>query len=392
MASTGQWFESVAEAQRRARRRLPPSVYSALIAGAERGLSSGDNEAAFAELGFLPRIATGVGAADLSTSVLGREISMPVVISPTGVQAVHPEGELPVARAAAAAGTAIGLSSFASRDVTEAAAANSDLFLQVYWLGDRARIEQIIERGRSGGAKGLIVTLDWTFAHRRDWGSPAIPERLDLKAMAAFAPEALRRPRWLWSFLRSGGPPDLTTPNLTPPGGEAPTFFGAYGEWMQTPQPTWEDLAWMREIWDGPLLIKGVGHPEDARRAAALGADAISVSNHGGNNLDGTPAAIRLLPGIAAAVGGEVEILLDGGVRRGSDVVKAIALGARAVMIGRAYLWGLAANGEAGVSNVLEILRAGIGETLAGLGRGSLSEIRREDVLVPEGFPRGPAG
>jgi pre-mycofactocin synthase len=209
--------------------------------------------------------------------------------------------------------------------------------------------------------------------------------------MLRFAPQALLRPGWLWSFVRSGGPPDLTVPNLAPPGGEAPTFFGAYGEWMGTSLPTWDDIAWMREQWGGPFLIKGIAHPDDARRAAAIGADAVSVSNHGGNNLDGTPASIRLLPGIVDAVGDELEILLDGGIRRGSDVVKALALGARAVMIGRAYLWGLAAGGEAGVRNVLEILRAGIEETLAGLGRSSIHELAPEDLVIPDGFTRAPS-
>ncbi len=386
MASTREWFESVAEAQRRARKRLPPSVYKALLAGSEQGASLGANVAAFGELGFVPRIATGTGfGRDQATTVLGQEISLPVVISPTGVQAVHPEGELPVARAAAAAGTAIGLSSFASRPIEEVATANPALFHQVYWLGDRDRIEAVLERARSAGAKGLIVTLDWVFAHRRDWGSPTIPERLDLRAMARMAPEALRRPRWLAGFLRAGGIPPLTAPNLALAGGD-PSFFGAYREWAETGQPSWDDIAWLRGAWDGPLMVKGVFHPEDARRAAAAGADAVSVSNHGGNNLDGTPAAIRALPAVAAAVGSEVEVLFDGGIRRGSDVVKALALGARAVLVGRAYLWGLAAGGEGGVGNVLEIFRAGIDETLLGLGRASIHELSRDDVIVPDGF------
>jgi L-lactate dehydrogenase (cytochrome) len=389
MASSRDWFESVAEAERRARRRLPTSVFAALRAGSESGSTLSDNVAAFGELGFLPRIAAAVGPPEIATTVLGRPLSMPVMISPTGVQAVDPEGELPVARAAAAAGTAMGLSSFASKPVEEVVAANPDTFLQVYWLGDRARIEQILGRAREAGAKGLIVTLDWSFAHRRDWGSPAIPERLDLKAMAGFAPEALRRPRWLWSWLRSGGPPDLSVPNLRREDGSVPTFFEAYGEWMMTPQPTWEDLAWMREVWGGPFLIKGISHPDDARQAVAIGADAISVSTHGGNNLDGTPAAIRLLPAIAEAVGDEIEIVLDGGVRRGSDAVKAVALGARAVLVGRAYLWGLAAAGEAGVANVLEILRAGVAETLVGLGRRSIADLSPADLVIPSRFPPG---
>ncbi len=389
MASSGDWFESVEEARRRARRRLPKGVYGALKAGAEQGTSLADNTAAFAELGLIPRIATGrSGARAMARTVLGQDLALPVLTSPTGVQAVHPEGEVAVARATAAAGTAVGLSSFASKPLEEVVAANPKTLFQIYWLGDRDRIEQILDRARRGGAVGLIVTIDWTFAHRRDWGSPAIPQDASLKSMLPLAPEALTRPGWLYSYLRRGELPALTTPNLSPPGGEAPTFFGAYGEWMMTPPPTWEDLAWLREAWGGPFMLKGVTHPDDARRAVEIGCDAISVSNHGGNNLDGTPATIRNLPGVVEAVGGGVEVLIDGGIRRGSDVVKALALGARAAMIGRPYLWGLAAGGEAGVANVLEILRAGIEETLNGLGRDSIDDLVPEDVLVPSGFTR----
>jgi heme/flavin dehydrogenase (mycofactocin system) len=390
VASTRDWFESVAEAQRRAKRRLPSSVYSALIAGGEQGATLDDNLQALRELGFIPRIATGGGERDLVTTVLGQELSLPVVISPTGVQAVRPEGEVAVARAAAAAETAIGVAAFSSKPIEEIIAANTKAFFQMYWMGTPERMVQTMDRARVAGAKGLIVTLDWTFAHRRDWGSPPIPERLDGKTMLRLAPQALRHPAWLLSFLRAGGPPDLTVPNLAPPGGDAPTFFGAYADWMRTPLPTWDDIAWMREQWGAPFLVKGVMHPDDARRAVDVGADAISVSNHGGNNLDGTPASIRALPGIVDAVGHEIEVLLDGGIRRGSDVVKALALGARAVLIGRAYLWGMAANGEAGVRNVLEILRSGIQETLAGLGRESIHDLTPADIVVPSDFARAP--
>jgi isopentenyl diphosphate isomerase/L-lactate dehydrogenase-like FMN-dependent dehydrogenase len=171
-------------------------------------------------------------------------------------------------------------------------------------------------------------------------------------------------------------------------GEPAPTFFGVYGEWMQTAVPSWEDVRWLREQWDGPFMLKGVMRVDDAQRAVDAGVSAISVSNHGGNNLDGTPASIRALPAIADAVGDQVEVVLDGGVRRGSDVVKALALGARAVMIGRAYLWGLAANGQAGVENVLDILRGGIDSALLGLGRSSVHELGPEDLLIPDGFAR----
>jgi hypothetical protein len=170
----------------------------------------------------------------------------------------------------------------------------------------------------------------------------------------------ITRPAYLYQWLRTGAIPDLTVPNLPVGGAEAPTFFGAYGQWMQTTPATWEDVAWLRAQWDGPFMLKGVTRIDDAKRAVDAGATAVSVSNHGGNDLDGTPATIRALPAVAAAVGGQVEVLLDGGIRRGGDVVKAVALGAKAVMIGRAYLWGLAANGQAGVENVLDILRGGI--------------------------------
>jgi isopentenyl diphosphate isomerase/L-lactate dehydrogenase-like FMN-dependent dehydrogenase len=175
---------------------------------------------------------------------------------------------------------------------------------------------------------------------------------------------------------------------MTSPGAPTPTFFGAYGEWMMTPPPSWDDLRWLREQWDGPFMLKGIMRVDDARRAVDAGFSAISVSNHGGNNLDGTPASIRALPAIADTVGDQVEVLLDGGIRRGSDVVKALALGAKAVMIGRAYLWGLGAAGQAGVENVLDIMRAGTDSALLGLGRASTGEVTAEDVLVPPGFTR----
>jgi L-lactate dehydrogenase (cytochrome)/glycolate oxidase len=384
----GGWFETVAEAQRRAKRRLPRSVYMALIAGSEFGLTLKDNVQAFGELGFAPHVAGLSSARDLSTTVMGQSISLPVMISPTGVQAVHPEGEVAVARAAAARGTAMGLSSFASKSVEEVVAANPQTFFQLYWAGSREQILQRAERARAAGAVGLIVTLDWSFSHGRDWGSPAIPEQMDLKAMVRFLPEALLRPRWFYDWTRTGGPPDLTVPNMALPGQPAPTFFGVYGEWMGTPMPSWEDVRWLREQWDGPFMLKGVMRVDDARRAVDAGVSAISVSNHGGNNLDGTPASIRALPAIAEAVGDQVEVLLDGGIRRGSDVVKAVALGARAVLIGRAYLWGLAANGQAGVENVLDILRSGIDSALLGLGHASVRDLTAADLLIPDGFAR----
>lgn len=382
------WFESIAVAEERARKRLPASVYGALRAGAERGATLADNVAAYAELGFAPHVGDLPATRDLSTTVLGQELALPVMISPTGVQAVHPDGEVAVARAAAARGTLMGLSSFASKPLAEVIAANPLTLFQIYWSGSRDDIERRLAFARDTGAIGIVLTLDWTFTHSRDWGSPTIPSRIDLRTMLRFAPDVARHPRWLLPWLRAGRLPELSVPNVAGPDGRAPGFFEAYGQWMQTPPPSWDDIAWLRSLWDGPFMVKGVVRVDDARRAVDAGASAISVSNHGGNNLDGTPATIRVLPAVADAVGNQIDVLLDGGTRRGSDVVKALALGADAVMIGRAYLWGLALNGQAGVENVLDVLRNGIDSTLLGLGRAGIAELTRDDVLIPDGFTR----
>ena len=386
MLLSGSWFESVAAAQRLARKRLPKSVSGALIAGSERGRSMGDNVDAFDELLLSPAVAGRPAERRMEATVMGQPLSMPVILSPTGVQAVHPDGEVAVARAGAARGVAMGLSSFAGQPVEAVVEANPQTFFQLYWAGDRDSILERAERARTAGAAGLILTLDWSFSHSRDWGSPSIPERMDAMTVLRHLPEALARPRWMLRWARSGGLPSLEVPNFAVGGEPAPRFFEAYGAWMQTPPATWDDVAWLCEQWDGPFMLKGVMRPDDARRAADAGVTAVSVSNHGGNNLDGAPAPIRVLPAVAAAAGDRVEVVMDGGVRRGSDVVKALALGARAVMIGRAYLWGLAANGQAGVENVLDVLRAGIDSTLLGMGVASVEDLDPGCLFVPLDF------
>ncbi|WP_276970567.1 pre-mycofactocin synthase MftD [Ferrimicrobium acidiphilum] len=386
MSSTRTWFESVAEAERRAQRALPPSVFAAIRAGAESGVTLSENVLAFSQLQLLPTVADLPSDRELATTVMGMPVSLPVLLSPTGVQAVHPDGELAVARAAKEADTIMGVSAFASSPVEAIAQVTSKFFYQTYWTGTREMLAHRLERARAAGACGLIVTLDWCFDFRRDWGSPWIPQHLDARAIFRYLPELVRRPEYVRRYLATGGPPDLGVPNMADLRGEVPGFFTAFEEWMRTPPPTWEDIAWLRAQWGGAFMIKGITRVDDARKAKALGVTAISVSNHGGNNLDSTPATIRCLPAIVDAVGDDVEILLDGGIRRGSDVVKALALGARAVMIGRPYLWGLAASGSLGVTNVLEILRAGVSETLYALGKRSIMELERTDVLVPDGF------
>ena len=372
---------------------MPRPVFMALEAGAEAGVTRADNVAAFSEIKFAPpRLADLPARRDLRTSVLGVDIDLPVIASPVGAQAVHPLGEVAVAMGTRDAGTAMGLSEFASKPAAEVTAVNKKLFFQVHWSADREALLARAGAARAAGAAALIVTLDWSFPGGRDWGSPALPERLDLRTLVRLAPAGLARPAYLVDWLRHGGLPDLTVPNMALPGQGAPGFFAAYRSWTAVPPPTWADVAWLRAQWDGPFLVKGVMRPDDARRAIDAGATAVSVSNHGGNNLDGTPASIRALPAVAAAVGDSAEVLLDGGVRRGGDVVKALALGARAVMIGRPCLWGLAAGGPSGVRNVFDILRAGIDSALLALGRPSVHDLLPSDVILPADFARGLAG
>lgn len=380
-------IETVADAQRRAKRRLPKPVYTAILAGNEKGWTFANNVSAFAEIGFNPRVGTEVAATrDMTTSLMGQEISMPVVISPAAAQAIHPEGEVPVARASAKAGIAIGQSNFAVSPFEEIAAANPKAFFQLYWSGGRDVIEERVERFRHAAAKGLILTLDATASQPRDWGSPAIPERIDLPAAIKFAPMALSRPRWLASFLRNGGIPDLKVPNLQVSGRAAPTMIEGFVDWMSTPLPTWKDVEWLAGIWGGPFMVKGILHPDDARRAVDAGATAIGVSNHGGNNLDTTPSPLRYLPGVIDAVGDEVEVTFDSGIRRGADVVKVLALGAKAALIGRSWFFGLGADGERGVREVLDAYRLSIDRTLIGLGKSSIHELTPDDVVVPDGY------
>ncbi len=381
------WFESVAVAKARAKKRLPSSVYGALVAGAEAGVSRDDNLAAFDELGFRPVTAGQAGERAMDCTIMGQPSSMPVMISPTGVQAVHPDGEVAVARATAARGVPMGLSSFGSKPIEEVIDANPQVFFQIYWAGDKDSMLARMERARKAGAVGMILTLDWSFSHGRDWGSPTIPEKIDFKTAMSHAPDVLRHPRWLIDFAKTKEIPQLGVPNfVTDPSAPVPGFFEAYGTWMQTPPPTWDDVAFLVSNWDGPFMVKGVGRADEAKRAVDTGATAISVSNHGGNNIDGAPAPIRVLAEVAEAVGGQIEVLMDGGIRRGSDVVKALALGADAVMIGRAYLWGLAVNGQGGVENVLDILRGGMDSTMLGLGKASINDLSPADLIIPPDF------
>jgi heme/flavin dehydrogenase (mycofactocin system) len=380
--STKVRFRNLAEAERLAKRRLPRAVWLAVKAGNEQGWTLQENLRAFNELGFSPTIFDRPTTFDTKTTILGLDVDFPVLVSPVGAQAIHPHGEVGVARAAARAGTAMGLSSWASDAVSDVAKANDKTIFQLYWVGTKPQIEARVEAARAAGAKALIVTLDWSHTPRRDWGvPPAPPSDMGPRTMATLAPEALSRPLWFASYLRRGRIPELKVPNLFAPDGSVPFFGTAWSEFENTPAPTWADVKWLRELWGGPFMVKGVNTIKDAKLAVDLGADAISLSNHGGNNIDGSPSPLRYLPHVVEAVGDQIDVMVDGGIRRGSDVVKAVALGAKAVFVGRAFLYGLSVSGEDGVHEVLQILRRGIEETMYGIGHSRLSDVSRDDLM-----------
>ncbi|MCW2529083.1 MAG: Alpha-hydroxy-acid oxidizing enzyme [Pseudonocardiales bacterium] len=376
---------STEHARRIAKRRLPGSVYNFIEGGTEAGTTVRANKASFEEIGFRPRIAQDHNPRDLRTTVLGREMSMPVITTPAGfIRVAHPEGELAVARAAEKAGIAVGISILASVAIEEITAAASDVWFQLYMIGGREGSEIAIERAKRAGVRVLLVTADLadnTGGNDRK-PSPPPPGKVDLRTAIKFAPEMITHPTWAASFLRGGL--QLVAPNAPVTNGGAPMAISEGSAAIRRHPPTWDDIAYIRELWDGPLVVKGVSSTEDARRAVDIGANAVSVSNHGGNGLDGAPATIRALPEIVDAVGDQLEVLLDGGVRRGGDVVKAVALGARAVLIGRPYIWALAAGGEGGVDELLTLFRRGIDGTLRLLACPSVADLSPAVLWMPE--------
>ena len=376
---------NIADLRLLARRRLPRVVFDYLDGGAEGEFTLRENCNAFEEVTFRPRHAVAVPKCELRTRVLGCDLSFPVVLAPVGYsRLMHPEGEVAAARAAGTAGTAYTLSTISGHRLEDVKSASSGpVFYQLYLMGGRAAAEAAIQRARSAGFSALVVTIDTLVAgmRERDFRN-GMKELLGGNPLAKlpFLPQFLARPRWLAGFLLDGGVPRL--PNVVIPG-QGPLPLIDVGAALSSAAVTWEDLRWIREAWSGPIVIKGVLTTDDARRALEEGASAIVVSNHGGRQLDGVPASLRVLPEIVAAVNGRAEVLMDGGIRRGGDVVKAICLGARAVLVGRAYAWGLAAAGEAGVARALEILRADLERTLKLLGCSSIADLDRSYVNVP---------
>jgi isopentenyl diphosphate isomerase/L-lactate dehydrogenase-like FMN-dependent dehydrogenase len=368
-----------------ARRRLPRPVFDYLDGGADGEVTLRENCRVFDDITFRPRHAVAVAECDLRTNVLGFDISFPAVLAPVGYsRLMHPDGEAGAARAAGLAGTGYILSTISGHRVEDVKAASSGpVCFQLYLMGGRAASEAIIERARVAGCSALVVTIDTPVAglRERDFRN-GMKELMSGSVLdkLPFLPQMIARPGWIASFLRDGGLSKL--PNVVIPG-KGPMELVDVSKALASSTVTWDDLKWIRNLWPGPLVIKGVLTGEDARRSIDEGASAVVVSNHGGRQLDGVRASLRALPEVVAAVNGQVEVLMDGGVRRGTDIVKALCLGARAVLCGRAYAYGLAAAGQAGVTRALEILRADVDRTLRLLGCSSVSALDRSYVDMP---------
>jgi len=365
-----------------ARRRLPKVVFDYLDGGAEGEVTLRENRRAFDAVTFRPHHAVSVSGVDLRTAVLGSELAFPLLLAPVGYsRLMHPAGERAAAGAAGAAGAAYILSTMSGHKLEEVKAASSGpVWYQLYLIGGRDAAEAAIARARAAGYAALVVTIDTPVAGLRERDvRNGVAELLDgsFGAKLPFLPQLLARPAWLASFLRDGGVPAL--PNVVAPG-QGPMPLVDVTTALARAAVTWEDLRWLRDAWHGPIVVKGVLTGDDACRAVDAGAAAVVVSNHGGRQLDGVPASLRVLPEVVTAVGGQAEVLMDGGIRRGSDIVKAICLGARAGLVGRAYAYGLAAAGEAGVTRALDILRADMERTLKLLGCATISQLDRSFV------------
>jgi isopentenyl diphosphate isomerase/L-lactate dehydrogenase-like FMN-dependent dehydrogenase len=366
-------------------RSAPKIVFNYIDGGAEAEVTLRENRRAFDSVTFRPRVAVAVPAPDLRTRVLGIDLSMPVLLAPVGYcRVMHPGGEVAAARAAGKAGTAYILSTVSGHSLENVKAASTGpVWFQLYLTGGRESAEQAMHRAQASGYSVLVITIDSSVIGLREREvRDGMNELLrgDIWSQIPFLPQLFARPRWLLRFLLHGGLPNM--PNIVASDKRPLRVRDAHTS-MKRAAFSWNDMTWIRDIWKGPIVIKGVLSAEDAQRSLDHGARAVVVSNHGGRQLDGVPASLRVLPEIVSAVNGRAEILLDSGIRRGSDVVKAICLGAGAVLCGRAYAYGLAAAGEAGVTRALQILRDDLGRTLQLLGCTSIGELNRSYVSVP---------
>jgi L-lactate dehydrogenase (cytochrome) len=381
---------NVEDLRRLAYRRLPKVVFDYIDGGAETEVTLRANLLAFEAVTFRPRHAVAIPHCDLRTRVLGIDLSMPVLLAPVGYcRIMHPTGELAAARAAGEAGTAYILSTMSGHRLEDVKAASAGpVWYQLYLTGGRGVAEDAMHRAKAVGFSVLVITIDTTVLGLREREVRGGIEQLlrgSLWSQIPFLPQFLAHPRWLSRFLLDGGLP--TMPNILTPNEGALRMSQAHTALFRGVF-VWEDLRWIRDLWRGPIVIKGVLTADDARRSLDEGAAAIVVSNHGGRQLDGAPASLRALPEVVAAVNGRAEVLMDSGIRRGGDVIKALCLGARAVLCGRAYAYGLAAAGESGVARALEILRDDLARTLALLGCPSVSALNRSYVEVPKSWSR----
>lgn len=360
-----------------AKRRLPKVVFDYLEGGAEDEITLRENCRVFQEIGFRPRNAVALATCDVSAQVLGHTLSLPAMLAPVGYsRMMHPGGEVAAARAAGKAGTGYILSTISGHKLENVKAASSGpVWYQLYLVGGRGAAEAALDRARRAGFSALVITIDTAVAGMRERDPRNGMKELlsgSVFSQVPYLPSIMAHPRWLTSFLLDGGLPKLE--NIVIPG-QGPMPLVDVTAALAVSTVCWDDLRWIREVWPGPVVVKGVLTAEDARIAVDHGAAAVVVSNHGGRQLDGVAASLRALPEVVAAVGGQAEVLMDGGLRRGSDIVKAICLGARAVLIGRAYAYGMAAAGESGVDRALEILRADVERTLRLLGCPSIAEL-----------------
>ena len=368
---------NIADLRRVARQRLPRLVFDYIDGGAEDEVTLRENSRAFREIRFRPRLGVAVPDCDLRTTVLGTTFALPFLLAPLGFSRMfYPRGEAVAARAASAAGTGYILSTFSGTRLEEVRGqASGPLWYQLYIPGGRAVAEATIARARAAGYSVLVVTIDTPVSgmRERDYRNGVRPLLAgDWRKSFPHIWQFVTRPRWVMDYLADGAL--RVFPNVELPGiGSMPC--SDVGVLLASTVVTWDDFRWIRDAWQGPVVVKGVHTGDDARRAIDAGADALVVSNHGGRQLDGVPASLRALPEVIAAVNGRVEVLMDGGVRRGSDVVKALCLGARAVLVGRAYAWGLGAAGGPGVDRAIEILTADIVRTLHLLGCASVADL-----------------
>ncbi|HEX6905738.1 MAG TPA: alpha-hydroxy acid oxidase [Terriglobales bacterium] len=376
----------IEDLRRVAQGRVPRVVFDYLDGGAEGEVTLRENCRAFEQVTFRPRHAVAVGACDLRTRVLGLDLSLPFLLAPVGYSRVmHPGGECAAARAAGKAGTGYMLSTLSGHRLEDVKAASSGpVCYQLYLVGGREEVAQrTVERARVAGCAALVVTIDTAVAglRERDVRNGMVPLLGgSLFSKLPYVSQVLSRPRWLLDFLLDGGVPPMA--NVVLSDGKPMPLIDV-GAALAAAAVTWEDLRWLRQAWPGPIVVKGVLTADDARRAVDEGAAAVVVSNHGGRQLDCVSPTLRALPEVVAAVGDKTEVLMDGGIRRGGDIVKAICLGARAVLIGRAYAYGLAAAGEAGVTRAIQILTADLERTLRLLGCPSIRDLDGSYVEVP---------